>query len=98
MKKLSKLKAVLLLLIFVVCLALPVKAQYSDGFFRNDMLYRDRDEGIGFNIGTQPFGSDVTGGIVITTQVFGQETPLDGGLLIMLGAGAVYAAKKRKKL
>ena len=53
--------------------------------------------GNGYNIGTQHFGSDENGGFNITTQVFGQEMPLGSGLLIMLGAGTVYAVKKRKR-
>ena len=53
--------------------------------------------GIGYIIGTQIFGSDVYGGYNIFTQQFGQEeTPLDGGWLVLTTAGALYAFKKRK--
>ena len=97
-KKLPHKKALLILFLFTACLVLPVGAQKSDDFFRNDMLYNDRNGTFGgYNVGTQVFGSDVSGGYNITTQQFGQEAPLDGCLLIMLGAGAVYAARKRKR-
>lgn len=98
MKKLTNSKALLLSLVLVVCFVWPMKAQKNDDFFRNDMLYNDRNGTFGgYNVGTQVFGSDVSGGYNITTQQFGQEAPLDGCLLIMLGAGAVYAARKRKR-
>ena len=98
MKKLTNSKALLLLLVLMSCFVWPMKAQKSDGFFRNDELYNDRNGTIGgLNIGTQGFGSDENGGFNIATQVFGQEAPIGGGLLIMLGAGTVYAVKKRKR-
>ena len=99
MKKLTNSKALLLSLVLVMCLVLPIRAQKSDGFFCNDELYNDRNGTVeGLSIGTQGFGSDENGGFNITTQVFGQETPLGSGLLIMLGAGTVYAVKKRKRI
>lgn len=98
MKKLTNSRALLILLVLVVCFVLPMKAQNCDGFFHNDELYNDRNGTIGgYNIGTQGFGSDVYGGFNITTQHFGQEAPLGSGLLIMLGAGTVYAVKKHKR-
>lgn len=76
----------------------PINAQNSDGFFHyNEFSYENRDTDLGFNIGTQIFGSGETGGFAISTQVFGQEAPLDGGLLIMFGSGAFYLAMKRKR-
>ena len=78
MKKLTNSKALLLSLVLVMCLVLPIRAQKSDGFFRNDELYNDRNGTVeGLSIGTQGFGC---------------------GLLIMLGAGTVYAVKKRKRI
>ena len=97
-KKLPHRKALLLLFLFVACLVLPVKAQYKDAFFRNDALYENRDNSIGGSyIGTQLFGSDVYGGFNITTQQFGNEAPLAEGMLILLGAGVVYAIRKRER-
>ena len=76
-----------------------MNAQKWDRFFDDNDSYEQReyDGSFGFNIGTQPFGSDATGGIIITTQVFGQDLPLDGGLLIMLGSGAFYMVMKRTR-
>ena len=97
-KKLPGRKALLLLFLFVACLVLPIKAQYKDAFFRNDALYENRDNSFGgYNIGAQVFGSDVYGGFNITTQQFGNEAPLTGGMLILLGAGVVYAIRKRER-
>ena len=98
-KKLPGRKALLLLFLFTACFVLPIKAQYNDNFFHDEDLYYDREGAIGFyNIGTQGFGSDENGGFNITTQHFGQELPLGEGLLIMIGAGTVYAVKKRKRI
>lgn len=97
MKKLPNRKVLLLLLVLTACFVSPVRAQYSDGFFRNNELYNDRDGVLGgYNIGTQIFGSDVYGGYNITTQVFGQEAPLGGGLVVLAITGVTYAIKKRK--
>ena len=99
MRKLANSKALPLLLVLVVCFVMPIRAQYNDNFFHNEDLYFDREGAIGvYNIGTQGFGSDENGGFNITTQVFGQELPLGEGLLIMIGAGTVYAVKKRKRI
>ena len=99
MKILSKRKAWMLSSMLVLLFMKPMKAQYYDGFFHyKELSYEDRDIDIGFNIGTQTFDSDDMGGFNITTQVFGhEEAPLDGGLLIMFGAGSMYAVLKRKK-
>ena len=97
MKKLSNRKVGLVLLMIVMCFALPAHAQSSDAFFYNDNDYTIRNANFGgYNIGTQIFGSDVNGGFNITTQVFGQETPLDGGLFVLAISGVAYAMKKRK--
>lgn len=91
-------KNILLLPLFILCFVSTMTAQNNDGFiydFKKEQ-YRDINTG-GYMIGTQPFGSGVLGGFIITPQVFGQEMPLDGGLLIMALAGAAYSFKKRKK-
>ena len=75
-----------------------MKAQKSDGFFRNEALYENRDNNLGgYNIGTQGFGSDINGGYNIGTQQFGQDLPLGEGLLVMGAVGVCYAVRKRKK-
>ena len=96
-RKLTNSKALLLLLVLVMCFVFPMKAQNNDAFLRNDKLYGDRDAGAigGYIIGTQGFGSDVFGGYNISTQQFGQELPLGSGLLILLGAGACYIKRKK---
>ena len=43
----------------------------------------------------QTFGNDIGGGF--THQPFGNDAPLGGGLLILLSAGAGYAALKRTR-
>ena len=91
-------KNTIFLFVLAACFVLPMKAQQSDGFFRKEALYENRDGAVGgYNVGTQGFGSDVNGGYNIGTQQFGQELPLDEGLLVMAAAGACYAARKRKK-
>lgn len=97
-KKLPHRRALLLLFLFVACLVLPVGAQKSDGFFHEGEIYFERNyDGGAFNMGTQIFGSDVYGGFNITTQQFGDEAPLTEGMLILLGAGVVYAIRKRER-
>ena len=51
--------------------------------------------GVGGGFAHQGFGNDVGGGF--THQPFGNESPLGGGLLILLSAGASYAALKRTR-
>lgn len=83
---------------FSASLVLPVNAQDADGFIRDDSSYGYRENtSASYIIGTQHFGSDEYGGFEISTQQFGTEAPLGGELLIMIGAGAVYAAIKRKR-
>lgn len=100
-RKLTNSKALLLLLVLVMCFVFPMKAQNNDAFLRNDKLYGDRDAGAigGYFIGTQIFGSDTYGGFNIYTQQFGYEeieTPLGSGCLVLTLAGAAYAIRKRK--
>ena len=100
MKNLTKQKATMLSLLVIIGLIAPIAAtaQRKDIFFHVEESYKSRDANLGgYNIGTQGFGSDVYGGYNITTQQFGNEAPLGEGLLIMLGAGAIYAALKKKK-
>ena len=88
----------LLLLVLVVCFVLPVKAQNSDGFFRNDELYENRDEGsLYFNLTNQHFGDEDNITYQLYNQHFGQAVPLGEGLLIMIGTGACYVVRKRKQ-
>ena len=51
--------------------------------------------GIGSGFTHQGFGNDIEGGFI--HQPFGNDAPLGSGLLILLSAGASYAAWKRKK-
>ena len=67
MKKLSNLKALLLSFMLVACFVLPMKAQKSDGFFRNNELYQDRDNGIGLGGATQENPTPVGSGLLILT-------------------------------
>ena len=91
-------KNTIFLFVLAACFVLPIKAQKSDGFFRNDELCNDRDDALGgYNIWTQGFGSDVNGGYNIGTQQFGQDLPLGEGLLVMAAAGVCYAVRKRKR-
>ena len=99
MKKLTNSKALLLSLVLVVCSVWPMKAQKSDGFFRNDELYESRDEGgLYFNLTNQHFGNEDNITYHLYNQYFGQTVPLGEGLLIMIGAGACYAIRKRKQM
>ena len=89
-------KALALLTIITLGLALPMMAQ-SDGFFRyNEDIYGDRATASG-SLTNQTFGQDpgtsVTGGI--TNQQFG--VPVGSGLLIMVAAGAGYAVVRRRR-
>ena len=82
----------------VVCFMLPMRAQYSDGFFRNNDLYIYRDGGESYyNLTNQHFGDVEYGGYNLYNQHFGADAPLGGGLLIMFGAGTCYAMLKRKQ-
>lgn len=93
MKKLSLLKALALSFILVACLASPMSAQKSDGFFRDQGEYSNRAGDINGGIDNGGFGG--TNG-TINNQSF--DTPLSGGLLILTAIGAGYITVKRKKL
>ena len=97
MKKTTKLKAVMLLLVMVFGMLAPmtVTAQ-SDGFFSGGDDYMNRDgSGLSGDIINQGFGYN--GGNTVTNQSFGEEAPLGNGLLIMIAAGAGYTILKRKR-
>ena len=79
----------LVLSLVMACVLLPTTTNaQSDGFFRggNDN-YEDRGSGSGININSNPGG--------ITNDDFG--APLGSGLLIMVAAGAGYAAMRRRR-
>ena len=88
MKKTTNLKALVLSMIMTFGLVMPMAAQKSDGFFKNNNedIYGNRD-----GEGTSVTGSG------ITNQQFGQTVPVGSGLLIMVAAGAGYVAVRRKR-
>ena len=98
MTKLSNWKTLLAFVLFVTCLELPASAQKSDMFFRPEASYENRLEGNNFfNLSNQHFGDDNYINYYLYNQQFGQTMPLGDGLLILLGAGACYAMRKRKR-
>ena len=98
MKKLINSRALLLSSVLVMCLVSPMRAQKSDGFFRNDVLYDFRaDDDLYFNLTNQHFGDGNNITYQLYNQHFGQTLPLGEGLLIMIGAGVCYVIRKRKR-
>ena len=69
-------------------------AQKSDVFFRADDTYEYRDICNNFILVNQNFGE---GGFNLSNQQFGSDLPLGSGLLVLFGAGTVYAVRKRKR-
>lgn len=63
----------------------------ADGGFTHQSF----GNGVGGGFTHQGFGNDVGGGF--THQPFGNDVSLGGGLLILLSAGASYAALKRTR-
>ena len=63
--------------------SIPLNAQ-TDGFFRSYDDYQDRDATINDNGGIDNYG-------------IGQTVPLSSGILVLVAAGAGYAAMKRKR-
>jgi hypothetical protein len=103
MNKLKK-KTMLLSLALAAGLLLPMVASAQTGggvFYRGGQTESTSNNGVmsrgatgGYNLNNQNFGSN---GYELHNQTFGQETtPLGGGLLILVAAGAGYALKKRK--
>ena len=92
-----KMKKKVLALSLAMSVALPIGAFAQNGLFQrgvNDEAY------YGFGGSTEKSGllgdrSVATG--TINNQIFGQSTPLGSGILILIAAGAGYAALKRKE-
>lgn len=100
MKKQTKKKgkAVALSLVMAAVLSLPVGAMAQEGLFQRgvaDEVYygyggtNGKTELLGHR-NVQPTGT-------INNQIFGQPVPVGSGVLILLAAGAGYAALKRKE-
>ena len=100
MKKLSNLKALLLSFMLVACFVLPMKAQKSDGFFRNNELYNDRTNGIGIGGASleYPTLDPLNPGFGMGGATEEDPTPIGSGLVILLAAGAGYALRNRLKI
>ena len=95
MKRTTKLKVFVVSLAMAFGMLLPVTASaQSDGFFRGEGNYMNRDGGPSGDIVNQGFGDD--GGNTVTNQSFG-EAPVGSGLLILTAIGAGYAVLKKKK-
>ena len=97
MRKQTKLKAFVLSVMMLAGMILPVSAfAQSDGFFRYDGDYSNRDVGSTFygDITGQGFGA--TNGN-ITGQTFGDGAPMGSGLFVLLASGAGYAILKSRK-
>lgn len=88
-------KKYLLVISMVILMLLPLAMNaQSDGFFRNEKSSGDRTTEI-------TLGGGGTGGDGFTfgsaPQQENPSAPVDGGLLIMVTAGAGYALLKRKE-
>lgn len=89
MRKQTKLKAVVLSVMMLVGMLLPVSAcAQKDGFIRDEDHYSN------FNRDSEGMEWDGGG---MTPQDPTQEAPLGGGLMLLVAAGAGYAALKRKE-
>ena len=77
-------------------LLVPITAlsQKSDDYFHAYDTYESRDVSNNFILVNQNFGE---GGFNLSNQLFGSDLPLGSGLLVLFGAGAVYAVRKRKR-
>ena len=89
--KLKK-KALVLLAAIAVMLLLPQHLSAQNGGLFGFGNSSETTE----NAGVMGRGA-TDGGYNITTQQFGQEVPVSGGLAILVMAGAGYAALKRKQ-
>ncbi len=85
MKTNKTLKALVLSLAMAIGMLLPatMNAQ-TDGFFRGDEDYENREIGLTGDINHQAFGQDV-------------PAPLGSGLIVLLSAGLGYVALKKKE-
>ena len=98
MKKPIKKKATVLSMAMAFALAIPLGASAQEGLFQRGVSdesyygFGNTKDNTGFlgNRNTQTTG-------VINNQIFGQPVPLGSGMIILLAAGAGYAALKRKE-
>lgn len=88
MNKINNMKALVLSLAMALGMLLPTTTNaQNDGFFRGNMdNYENRDAGINSNDGAG-----------ISNWGIGEEVPLGSGLLVLVAAGAGYAAMRRKR-
>ena len=93
-------KAMLLLCLLAACSVMTMHAQKSDGFFRNEELYQDRDNGIGMGGATPEYPTldPLNPGFGMGGATEEDPTPLGSGLVILLAAGAGYALRNRLKI
>ena len=97
MGKLSITRKVLMLSLTMLA-ASPVGAFAQEGLFQHGVANEPSNSYIGSTEKTGFLGyrnEQATG--TIDNQIFGQPVPLGSGLVILLAAGAGYAALKRKE-
>ena len=99
MIKSAKTMLIALMMLLGIIVPTTLSAQHTDGFFRNsEGVYQDRD-GFSFTVNTQNFLGNVD--FTVNTQNFedpdNNSLPLGSGVVILLAAGAGYAALKRKE-
>ena len=100
MKKQTKKKgkAVALSLAMATAISLPLVASAQEGLFQRGVSDETCSSAVNEKETSGMFGyrnTQTTG--VINNQVFGQSVPIGSGVLILLAAGAGYAALKRKE-
>ena len=84
--------------LLAMLVALPIGASAQEGLFQrgvSDETYygfggTEKTTGVFGDRGVQTTG-------VIDNQIFGQDVPLGSGMIILLAAGAGYAALKKKE-
>lgn len=97
MKKPIKKKATVLSMAMAFAVAIPLGTSAQEGLFQRGVSdeayygYGGSKNNTGF-IGNR----DATTG-VINNQIFGQPVPVGSGMIILLAAGAGYAALKKRK-
>ena len=97
MKGLNRRKAKALSMAMVVALSVPLGASAQEGLFNRGVSDEAYYGFGGSKNSTSLIGNrDATTG-VINNQIFGQPAPLGSGVLLLLAAGAGYAALKRKE-
>ena len=100
-------KAMLLLWLLAACSVMTMHAQKSDGFFRNEELYNNRDgvdiTGSGFIIGggieepVLPNGGN-TWGFGLGNGSEENPTPLGSGIIVLMATGTAYVLRKKLKI